>query len=117
MKTTRILAPFLALLLVSCPAWDDVTRQTALDAIGELESRGTLTTPQADATREAIERAASGFDWTELAKLLGEIAAAAGLAFLGVQRTRGAPKPMSSIEAAALRELARRELEQPKPGA
>lgn len=111
MRPTRTLAPLLALVLVACPAWDDVTRQTALDAIGELESRGTLTAPQAEATRDAIERAASGFDWTELAKLLGEIAAAAGLAFLGVQRTRGTPKPMSALEAAALRELARREIE------
>ena len=55
MRPTRILAPLLALSLVSCPAWDDVTRQTALDAFGRVDivanrlvgmkSRGVYETP------------------------------------------------------------------------
>lgn len=106
-KLMLAVAALATFTLSSCATpWDPSTKDAALRVVAEMEQNGTVTPAQALALRETIEDAADGFTWNDLLGLLGEIGAAALLAFLGVQRVRGPSKPMSPIEAEALRQLA-----------
>jgi hypothetical protein len=97
--------------LPSCETpWSPEVKQTTLETIDRLEAEGTLSEIEAAAAREAVEDAADGFTWEDGLQLAGQIAGAALLAFLGIEKRRGKPKPMSPVEADTLRQIAQREI-------
>lgn len=79
----------------SCDAFSEADRSTIMQVADEMKTNGTLTQAQYDAVIEAMNQA-SGIDWEEF--LLG-LAGAVVATFTGIRITRGAPKPLTRVEA------------------